>query len=384
MMRFSRAPKKSVKSKVALVRCPDYGRETLTKAVRSSLGLIGGLSSIIKKGDGVLIKPNLLSAKRPEQAITTHPELVAAVAEEVKKLGGRPMIGDSPGVIRQDLREVWSTTGMQEVSERTGAPLVSFEAGGSQKKMRRGQTYYISRVALEADVIFNLPKLKTHSLVLFTGAVKNMFGVIPGFHKKGAHLSNPRPMPFSAALVDIFSFVPPQITLMDAVEGMEGDGPSAGVKRQVGLLLAGRDAVAVDAVAAMAVGIDPLDIHTCQIAAQQGLGVCSGNQIQVVGERLEELMIKKFVVPRTSLTGRVPQPLARLVRRFVYIHPQILPEICTNCDVCVRSCPTGALNSGSLHPQFRPRKCIGCLCCHELCPESAIKLRWSLMARLSP
>jgi uncharacterized protein (DUF362 family)/Pyruvate/2-oxoacid:ferredoxin oxidoreductase delta subunit len=273
---------------------------------------------------------------------------------------------------------------MQEVSKRIGAPLVSLEAGGSLKKTRHGQSYYISKVALEADVIFNLPKLKTHSLVLFTGAVKNMFGVIPGFHKKEVHLNNPRPEPFSAALVDIFSFVKPQITLLDAVEGMEGDGPSAGVKRRVGFLLAGSDAVAVDTVAAMAVGIDPLEIHTCQIAARQGLGVCSPNQIQVVGDNLEELMIKRFVRPRTSLTSRVPRPLARLVRRFVYIHPRILPGVCTNCDTCVRSCPTGALCSSSTHPQFRSPKCISCLCCHELCPESAISLRWSLMARLTP
>jgi len=373
-----------LKSTVSLVHCPDYERERLSKAVQRSFDLIGGLRSVVKKGSRVLIKPNLLASKRPEQAITTHPEVVAAVAEEIKRLGGQPMIGDSPGAVRKDLRVVWSTTGMQEVSERTGAPLVSFEAGGSYRKLRGGQTYYISKVVMDADVIINLPKLKTHSLVLFTGAVKNMYGAIPGFHKKQGHLINPRPVPFSAALVDIFSFVVPQMTLMDGVEGMEGDGPSAGRKRQVGLLVASRDAVAVDAISAMAIGFDPEKIHTCQMAAQQGLGVCSREQIEVVGDSLENLRIERFARPRTDLTSLVPEGLARLIRRFVYIHPRILPKICTNCNTCVNSCPTGALIPGPTQPRFRLQKCISCLCCHELCPESAIKLKWSLMARLAP
>jgi uncharacterized protein (DUF362 family)/Pyruvate/2-oxoacid:ferredoxin oxidoreductase delta subunit len=369
---------------VALVRCPDYSRERVARAVRRSFELLGGLSSVIRHGDRVLIKPNLLAAKSPEQATTTHPEVVAAVAQEVEEVGGKPIIGDSPGAVRPGLERVWATTGMQEVSERTGVPLVSLEAGGSYRKLHHGQTYYLSKVAVDADVILNLPKLKTHTLVLFTGAVKNMFGVVPGFHKKEAHLINPQPEPFSSSLVDIFSFVVPEITLMDAVVGMEGDGPSAGKRRCVGLLLAGRDAVAVDAVAAIAVGFDPMKIHTCQIAAQRGLGTCSPDHIQVVGDSLDKLGLERFARPRTNITGLVPAPLARMIRRLVYIHPRIIPAICTNCNTCVKSCPTGALISGARQPLFRPRKCIGCLCCHELCPESAIRPKWSLLARLAP
>ena len=369
---------------VALVRCTDYSQKNVTEAVRCSFSLIGGLSSVVRRGDRVLIKPNLLAAKNPEQATTTHPQVVAAVAREVKAVGGKPMIGDSPGAVRPGLQEVWSITGMSEVSKKTGVPLVSLEAGGSYKKIRHGKAYYISKVAADADVIVNLPKLKTHTLVLFTGAVKNMFGVVPGFQKKQTHLNNPQPKPFSAALVDIFSFVVPRITLMDAVVGMEGDGPSAGKRRQVGLLLAGRDAVSVDAVAARAVGFDPLEIYTCQLAEQQGLGICSPDRIQVVGDSLGKLNIERFARPRTNLTGLVPASLAHLIRRLVYIHPRIIPERCTNCNTCVNSCPAGALIPGPSKPLFRPRKCIGCLCCHELCPESAIRPKWSLLARLAP
>ena len=384
MLRYSRAAEEKVKSKVAVVRCPAYEREMVTEAVGRCFALIGGLSSVVRKGDRVLIKPNLLAPKMPEQAITTHPEVVAAVAEEVKKAGGKPMIGDSPGALGRDLKDVWAATGMQEVSERTGAPLVNIEAGGCYKKSRGSQIYHISRLAMDVDIIINLPKLKTHCLVLFTGAVKNMYGLIPGFCKRETHLIHPKPGPFSEALVDIYSLIVPQLTLMDAVEGMDGNGPSAGRKRDVGLLLAGNDAVAVDAIAGLAVGISPREISTCQLAARRGLGVCSPEEIQVLGEDPEKLGIEKFVRPKSHPSKLIPTPLVHLARRFIYTRPRIIPEICTNCNTCVKSCPTGALTAASPHPRLRAQKCISCLCCHELCPESAIELKWSLLARLIP
>jgi uncharacterized protein (DUF362 family)/Pyruvate/2-oxoacid:ferredoxin oxidoreductase delta subunit len=371
-------------STVGVVHCPSYDRRMITEAVRQVLGLIGGLGSIVKKGDRVLIKPNLLSAKTPERAITTHPEVVAAVVKAVQEAGGHAVIGDSPGSTRGTLERIWSDTGMQEVADRTGARLENFEAGGSLRRSLNGQVYYISKAVLSADVIVNLPKLKTHSLVLFTGAVKNMFGVVPGFRKRETHLIHPRAEPFSQALVDIFSLSMPQLTLMDAVEGMDGNGPAAGRKRPVGMLLAGSDAVAVDAVAGWAVGIRPKEISTCRLAAQQGLGVAELKEIHVVGDDVRDLNIESFTRPRSDLTRLVPTPLVHLLRRFIYTRPRILLQKCTNCNTCVEVCPTGAMTADQPHPQFQSRKCIGCLCCHELCPESAIDLKWSLLARMVP
>jgi uncharacterized protein (DUF362 family)/Pyruvate/2-oxoacid:ferredoxin oxidoreductase delta subunit len=373
-----------LKAKVAAVRCASYDSHEVPAAVSRALDLIGGLDTVVKTGDRVLIKPNLLAPKKPEQATTTHPEVVAAVAEAVRRVGGSPMIGDSPGGMRRELDDLWEITGMKAVSEKTGVPLVNIEAGGSCKKQRNGRTYYLSKLAIEADVIVNLPKLKTHSLVLFTGAVKNMYGLLPGFRKKETHLIYPKPGPFSEALVDIYSFIMPQLTVMDAVQGMDGDGPAAGRRREVGLLLAGRDAVAVDAVAGRLVGIDPEEISTCRLAARQGLGVCSPEEIAVVGDDPEALIIEKFIRPRSQLSSLVPTKLVHLLKRFIYTRPQILPQACTNCNTCVKSCPTGAMVAGSTHPEFRPENCIACLCCHELCPESAIRLKWSLMARMIP
>lgn len=371
-------------STVSVVRCPSYQRDAVRRAVRRAFELIGGLGAILKAGDRVLIKPNLLTARAPDRATTTHPEVVTAVVEAVQEAGGRPAIGDSPGSTRGDIERVWSETGMQAVSERTGAPLVNFEAGGSRRFSLNGGVYYIARPALGADVIINLPKLKTHSLTLFTGAVKNMFGVVPGFRKREMHLEHPRAEPFCRALVDIFSLAVPRVTLMDAVEGMDGDGPAAGRKREVGLLLAGLDAVAVDAVAGRIAGLEPDQIHTCRLAAERGLGTVDPADIELAGDDFRAMDIEPFQKPRSDMTRLVPTPLVHLLRRFIYTRPRIIAERCTNCNTCVRHCPTGALVADRPTPRFVPRKCISCLCCHELCPESAIELKWSLMARLVP
>lgn len=370
-------------SQVAVVRCSAYDPQMVRGAVRRAFDLLGGLSAVVQAGHRVLIKPNLLAAREPQEAITTHPEVVAAVVDEVKQAGGQPLIGDSPGATRRTIEEIWRSTGMEEVCRRTGATLVNIEAGGSLRQSVDGRQYFIARAALEADVIINLPKLKTHSLVIFTGAVKNMFGAVPGFHKRETHLACPRAEPFSRALVDVYSFVVPHMTLMDAVEGMDGDGPAAGRRRVVGLLFAGRDGVAVDAVAGWSVGIAPEEISTCRLASQRGLGIGDVESIQLVGDDLTKLDIEHFARPRSDLTQLVPTPLVHLLRRFVYTRPRIIPERCTNCNTCVRSCPTGALQADQFHPRFQPRKCISCLCCHELCPESAVALKWSLLARLA-
>jgi uncharacterized protein (DUF362 family)/Pyruvate/2-oxoacid:ferredoxin oxidoreductase delta subunit len=369
---------------VAIVRCSSYDQVPVRQAVRRAFDLIGGLGMVIKAGDRVLIKPNLLTARTPDRATTTHPEVVTAVIESVQAMGGRPVIGDSPGSTRGDIETLWSETGMRDVSERTGAPLVNFEASGVYRTTLNGQVYYIAKTAMDVDLIVNMPKLKTHSLTLFTGAVKNMFGVVPGFRKRETHLLHPKAEPFCRALVDIFSLVVPRITLMDAVEAMDGDGPAAGRKRHIGLLLAGGDAVAVDATAGMIVGMEPEKIHTCRLAAQRGLGVVDPADIRLLGDDHQEMGIEPFARPRSDLTRMVPTPLIRLLRRFIYTRPRILPERCTNCNTCVRHCPTQALVEDRPTPRFEARRCISCLCCHELCPESAIELKWSLMARLAP
>ena len=242
---------------VAIVDCPGYETNLVSQKVKESLELIGGLEQFIKPGMKVLLKPNFLSAKEPERAITTHPEVAAAVAREVRKLGAEVKIGDSPGGAKRGIKRVWQNTGFLDMCQRESIELISFEAAGVEKFETNGRTYYLAKPAIEADFIINLPKLKTHVLTLMTGAVKNMFGLIPGFRKANYHKQFPKPKDFAQVIVDILSLCPPGLTIMDAIVSMEGEGPSSGQPYKTNLIITSADPVAVDAVAAEIIGLKP-------------------------------------------------------------------------------------------------------------------------------
>jgi uncharacterized protein (DUF362 family) len=370
------------RSRVAIVSCDRYEPELLSSKVTEALNLLGGLGKYIRPGMKVLLKPNLLSAKAPERAITTHPELVAAVAREVRKLGGTVIIGDSPGGAKRGVKRVWENTGMLAMAEREGIELANFEAGGVVPFAIDGKKYYLAKPAVEADFIINLPKLKTHVLTLMTGAVKNMFGLIPGFRKGQYHKEAPKSSDFAQIIVDILSLRPPNLTIMDAILTMEGDGPSSGSPRWGNLILASADPVALDVAAAEIIGLKPERVPTTKIAAEAGLGAGWSELIEFVGEDLESIKIKDFKLTSNRHLEMIPKPLALLAGRYIWVRPAIDSGTCTKCNVCVTSCPTGALsNSDGEVPAFDYNKCINCWCCHELCPSKALFVDQSWLAK---
>jgi len=256
-------------NKVAFATCTGYVAEDVRRAVKSALGMLGGMASFVKPGQKVLIKPNLLSAKKPEEAITTHPAVLEAVISLVKEAGGVPEVGDSPGGKISDLQTYWETTGTAEACRRQGAELVGFEKSGVYEKKVGNRKYYIARPVLDADVVINIPKLKTHSLTVLTCAVKNMFGAVPGIRKSMHHREAPKPREFSALVTDIYSLARPNLNIVDAVIGMDGAGPSAGEPKQLGFVMAGADGVAVDAAATHLLGLDPFKVPATRIAHQR-------------------------------------------------------------------------------------------------------------------
>ncbi|MFZ5980421.1 MAG: DUF362 domain-containing protein, partial [Candidatus Zixiibacteriota bacterium] len=264
---------KDIIPKVAVVRADSYEPEILYKKLEETLALIGGLQTYVKPGMKVLLKPNLLSAKAPDRAITTHPEIVAAVARMVRERGAKVIIGDSPAGAKTGIQRVWDNTGLSDIARRDSLELVSFEKAGTTPVNVGDKTYYIAKPVLEADLIINLPKLKTHVLTLLTGAVKNVFGVIPGFRKGMYHKEAPNPRHFSRIIVDIFSAVQPGLNILDGILIMEGDGPASGTARKGNLLMASTDAVALDTVVAEIVGLAPQKIHTIKYASESGLGI---------------------------------------------------------------------------------------------------------------
>lgn len=367
-------------TQISLVKCTTYNQPVVNAAVKKAVDLLGGMSAFVKPGNKVLLKPNLLSAKTPDQAITTHPAVAEAVIILVKQAGGIPLVGDSPAGAVKNLEEFWGTTGMLEVCRRQGVELVSFESSGVYQREINGKRYHIAKPVLEADVIINLPKLKTHSLTLMTGAVKNMYGVIPGLKKSMYHKQAPKPWDFSKLVVDIYALARPHLTIVDAVVGMEGMGPSAGSPRNLGFVMAGQDGVALDSYAAYLLGKKPLDIPTTRIAAQQKLGIAGLKQIEVLGDQI--LPFKDFKWPPNWFYSLIPNFLAKYAARLFWVRPAIDPKLCINCGYCVESCPVSALASVGPVPEFNYKLCINCLCCSEVCPQHAVYQKRSPVAKL--
>lgn len=365
------------KAIVGLARASSYADSAgLLAAVRRSVERAGGLPEAIKPGARVFVKINHLSPPSPpERGIVTHPAFAAAVLEILKETGAELTVGDD---VRGEGQDGFGVSGYRQMCGRLGVRLLNLREAGFKEVSCRGvllKNLFISQEVAGADVIVNLPKLKTHSLTKLTGGVKNMFGVIPQGQRVRLHGERPRIEDFSQALVDIFAAAKPHFTIMDAVLAMEGEGPGNGVMREMGVVLAGRDAVAVDAVAARLIGLAPLEILTTRYCDAAGLGVGRLEEIEVAGEDLESLVQAGFRLPPGAalvLARWVPLFLARRLQAQLAVRPTIHPAECTGCLACVRLCPVGAAAAVDGRAEIDRRACIRCMCCHEACRSGAI------------
>lgn len=366
-------------SKVAIVKCEDYTSKKIIDAVFRAVDLLGGIESFVKQNDNVLIKPNLLSARNPEEAVTTHPEIVRAAIRLVKKAGARPLIGDSPGNFStiKDVNSVYEKTGIKRITEEEKVELVRFD------KSRIIDDYPVAEVALNASLIISLPKLKTHALTVMTGAIKNTFGLIPGLFKVECHRNDPKPRNFIKVLLDIFEIIKPRLFIMDGVLAMEGDGPAAGNPREVGLILASPDAVSLDSVVSELVGLPSYKDMIVNEARRRGLGEADINNIEVRGEAIEDVKIKDFKLPKTAhRINLLPDFLANIFTRVVYFGPVINERLCKKCELCKDSCPADAITIKDEMSRIDSKLCVRCFCCHEICPYQAIFIKRNLFANL--
>lgn len=370
------------KSIVSVVACHNYDQYWVSQAVEHSIQNIGGLKHLINSNTRVHIKPNLLSAKEPQQAVTTHPAIVKAVVEMVHKLGAKVSIGDSPAGISRPIEEYWYKTGMKIVAEETAAQLIALEKKGVVERRINGKSYFISRPITEADVIINLCKMKTHSLTLFTGAIKNMFGVIPGVKKGEFHKIAPKAKDFSRIVVDIFETIKPQINIMDAVVAMEGNGPSNGKPKRVGLILASTDAVALDSLASYLMGFNDGEIITTRLAHERGLGQRDLNQIEIRGIDRDQIKLQNFQLPSNRFHQLIPESIMKAVSNLIWIRPRAIPEACKKCGLCIQNCPVKAMTADDDGvPLIDYKVCIKCFCCDEICPHNAIEQQTSWLAK---
>ncbi len=373
-------------SKVSVVKCENYEFEKVKSAVKASLDLLGGISSFVSPGEKVLLKVNLLIKRKPEKVTTTHPSVARALAELVLEAGAHPIIGDSPGgyhyYTRSTLESVYDICGMKEAAELSGAELnyntdavdVPYPDGKLMKSIKT-----ISPV-LEVDKVINIPKIKTHAMTVYSGAVKNLFGVIPGRYKPEYHLRFEDTGDFADVLIDICSFVRPVLTVMDAVIGMQGYGPTNGSPKQVGLIISGENPYELDVIAANIIGLKPKQIPTVKRSMDRNL--CSGEiaDIEVMGERLEEILVNDFKIPTLKLSFNfynllMPRFISKRLNRVMKAKPSFKYKDCKGCGQCAKGCPPLAIEMVDGKPVMNLDKCIRCFCCHELCNYNAVEIK---------
>lgn len=371
---------------VSIARCDNYEVPKVYNAVKRTLEQVNGIHKIVGRKKKVLLKLNLLSSSLgPEHAVNTHPAVVRALVDFFQKdVGADVLIGDSCGSIRDgSTKKAFKVTRLNKISEDTGAKLVSFDQDKYiDVKKSNGATipaFRMARTIKDVDLVVSVPKLKTHGLTKYTGALKNTLGVIPAQGKKDIHLQAPKPTEFAQALVDIYEEVIPQLVLMDAVVGMEGNGPNAGDPRKVGLIMASNNGVAMDAVASSVIGFEPLSIPTIKYAQDRGLGTADLSKIDIKGERLEDVAIPDFKKPGNALQDFAINYLPGFVfAKFFDISCESYSTVhepnCTKCYVCIKNCPVQAITPTGINETARvdKEKCIGCFCCDEVCDYKAI------------
>lgn len=337
----------------------------LKQIIFDMLDRLGG--SGISRNSRVVIKPNLLAPAPPESAMITHPLVIKAVAEYVTERGARPVISDSPAM--GSFADVIETGGIREALKGLDVEFREFSLSDTVEAGEPFRKIEIARDALEADFMINLPKLKTHSQMLLTLGVKNLYGCIVGFRKPEWHFraGENREM-FAHLLVRIYQAVMPSITIMDGILAMEGQGPGkSGTPRELGLVLGSDNAVALDFTVCNMLGLDPHQLLTNKIADR--LGLVEGAP-EIDGELPS---IQNFKLPVIGPIVFGPEFLHGFMRRHLVQRPAVNDSLCRLCGECSGICPAKAIDTGGRNLVFDYDKCIRCYCCIEVCPYAALR-----------
>ena len=377
---------------VSLVRCDDYSRERVLASVKRSIDLLGGIERFASPGQKILVKPNLLHVSEIEEGVTTHPEVVFAVAKMLKDHGCKVIIGDSPGAGMsyrvKFLRKSYAASGLDKVAEELGVDL-NFDTGYRGVSNPGGiiiKRFNIINPALDADAIVSVSKMKTHLLTIMTGGTKNLFGVLPGMEKPTFHGRLPDPDDFSRMLVDLNALMKPKLQVMDAVMAMEGDGPIGGELRNVGVVLASDDFTAIDVAASRIMTIDPASVGTIKAAMERGLVQKNLSDISFVGEDFDGLIVKDFKKPQTYLKPRPKkrrgQHVLDTMAKAYALRPEIIEDNCIGCGECSQICPKHAITMKNNKAHIDYKDCIRCYSCHETCVNGAIRLEKSRAGKI--
>ena len=390
-------------SEIIIKKCEDYDYERVRECIYDILNQ-AQMSARIKPGMDVVVKANLLSKKTPDQCVTTNPEVIRAVCEYVAEYGAKAIITDSPAgpYNESSLRGIYASAGMTEAARKSGATL-NFDTGHESVRLTGAKTLEridVIKPVINAHMIINVAKLKTHVMMTYTGAVKNLYGVIPGLTKAAYHMKLQEPENFANHLIYICEFVKPDFSIIDAVHAMEGDGPNSGDKVEFGFLLAGTNPYELDHVASTMAGIRNSEIPTLVNAQKRGLlkedditvilDEEDGEYVAIGMDEFREyisiLELKPFKKPKAVsvnfLSGRVPKGLERYLIEKSKSKPYFIKEKCIGCGHCVRNCPAKIIHLEDGKAVADLGKCISCFCCHEVCPKDAVEIKVPFIARI--
>ena len=367
---------------VRIQECERYSPENCRKALEAVVGDLRWVTPGMKIG----IKANLVSAMSPESAGTTHPTLLAELTRLLVARGATVVVGDSPGGLYTQpvLERVYQVCGLKAVEEAGGTLNRDFSvrAGRFPEGAELREFSYTGWLD-DCDALINFCKLKTHGMMVMTGAVKNFFGAIPGTMKPEYHFRFPDPVRFASMLVDIQLYFKPRLHLVDAVTVMEGNGPTAGKPRHMGLVLGSEDPFALDAVCAGLMGLRPEQVLTQQVAMDRGLvpehtvnGAWQDYQMEL------DLPPQRSMLFRNILPGKAGEALGRAIQRLLSPRPVLTPETCIGCGKCAKICPAKTITMVKGKPKIKRNACIACFCCQEFCPAGALTSQRSWVARL--
>jgi len=362
-----------MKNKIIVLKCENYVESVIYEKLKTAFNLLE-FKNIPER---ILIKPNMLSARKPEEAVTTHPSIISSLIRIF--INRKLIIGDSPANIEKPIEEYWEKCGYKEIAEKYNVPLKKFENSFPLEISVKNKTYKIPVTSLINEFsIVNVPKFKTHNLTTLTLGIKNLYGLIPGITKSVLHSKFINPYDFSNFLVEFYKKIEEKIflTVVDGIIGMEGDGPSSGKLREIGYIIIGEKPIYVDYLCCKLAGIEPEKVDFIRIYKEE----YGFEEPEIIGDFKE---IKNFRLPSTRkyffIKNKFLSKLFLPVSKFFRIIPVINRNKCKKCYACYNVCPVKAISDDL---QFNRKKCILCLCCFEVCPYKAVEIKKSFIARI--
>jgi len=379
--------------KVALLRCEEYDADVIEKKLREGFELLGGdayLRKLIPEGSRVFLKPNMLAVEEPESPVVTNHKVFEAVIRIIKDYSCDITFGDSPGF--GDPRKAAERSGLMKVAEKYGVKFDDFSetVHVMLEDSLLCKSWTVAKGPYEADVLITLPKLKTHAMAFFTGAIKNQFGCIPGTMKATWHTRMPEANNFCKMLLDLNTVVKTRFAILDGIVAMEGNGPKSGSPKKMDTIIMGESMSAVDSVAVRLIGYDnPLDIPALKDAYESSWGSVLPEDIEVLGEELESMKCRDFELCRTGGEFYWINPaVTKFLTNMIAPNPSLIKDKCIGCGRCGEVCPEKPRvirmteSKGKKYPVWDMSECIRCFCCQELCPVGAIETKYTRLSKL--